>query len=736
MNDKALPYRRGMADQGGYAGQWAPASGSSEIPLLTQYLRIAMRWKWVIIGATLGAFLIGLIATMLMTRQYTAATTIEIAREADRVVKVEEVERSSSSADLEFYQTQYGLLKARSLADRVARELKLADDPRFFESFGIELEGSGLFVDNSNRPLGLAGRDRRMKMASNILLGKIGVTPIRASRLVSISFTSPDPDLSQRVANAWAKNFIDSNLERRFERNSYARKYLEDRLVQLRGKLEESERNLVGYAQAEKIITIPSGGDGNTTIERPIAADDLAIINTELGAATADRVRAESRMRQAGRGGAVSEALANNAIGILRQRRAEVSAEYSKLMVQFEPGYPAAEALASQIAQLDRSIAREESRVRDTLSTEYRQAVARENALRAKVEGLKSGLLDLKRRSVQYNIYQRDADTNRELYDGLLQRYKEIGVAGGVGSNNVSIVDRAAKPDGPSSPNLIFNLLLSILAGLGLGALLALALEQIDEAINDPGEVERKLGIPLLGAVPKTNDVEPVDALQDRKSSIVEAYLSVQTNLEFATAHGAPKSLAVTSTRPAEGKSTSAYALSLSLSRARRKVILVDGDMRSPSVNGLFGIKNEQGLSNFLTGSNNLPDLVLPTAIEGLSVMTAGPQPPNAAELLTGDRLRDLITELLKTFDHVVIDSPPVMGLADAPLIASQVEGTIMAVESGGIRSSLVRTAIGRLKSANAHILGTILTKFESKRAHYGYGYDYGYGYGEKKASA
>ncbi len=734
MNEAVPTPRRNSVEADGSV--WVPANGSNDIPLLTQYLRIAMRWKWVIIGTTVAAFLIGLVSTMLMTRQYTAATTVEIAREADRVVKSEGVERETTSADLEFYQTQYGLLKARSLAERVARELKLADDPKFFEAFGIDVNNAGLFVDNSNRPLGLAGRERRQKSAAGMLLGNIGVAPVRASRLTSISFTSPDPALSAKIANAWAENFIESNLERRFERNSYARKYLEGRLEQLRLKLEESERALVGYAQAQQIISIPTAGsDDNNTIDRPIAADDLSAINTELAAATADRIRAESAMRQSGGGGSVTEALANNAISVLRQRRAEIAAEYAKLMVQFEPGYPAAKALESQIAQLDRSIAREESRVRDTFGTEYRQALARERALQQRVESLKSGLLDLRRRSIQYNIYQRDADTNRQLYDGLLQRYKEIGVAGGVGSNNVSIVDRAEVPGSPSSPRLMLNLLFSLLAGLGLGAVLAFALEQIDEAINDPGEVERKLGVPLLGAVPKTHDQEPVDALQDRKSSIVEAYLSVQTNLEFATVHGAPRSLAVTSTRPAEGKSTSAYALSLSLARARRKVVLVDGDMRSPSVNGLFGVKNEKGLSNYLTGSENVAELIMPTSFEGLAIMPAGPQPPNAAELLTGNRLETLIAELLKTFDHVVIDSPPVMGLADAPLIASQVEGTIVAVETGGIRSSLVKVAMNRLVAANARILGVILTKFESKRAHYGYGYDYGYGYGDKKSA-
>jgi capsular exopolysaccharide synthesis family protein len=252
----------------------------------------------------------------------------------------------------------------------------------------------------------------------------------------------------------------------------------------------------------------------------------------------------------------------------------------------------------------------------------------------------------------------------------------------------------------------------------------------MDEAIADPAEVERRLGLPLLGSVPKLETGTPKEALQDRKSDMVDAYIAIQTNLAFTTEHGVPRSFAVTSTRPAEGKSTTALALATTLARAQRKVILVDGDMRSPSVHQLGGVGHEHGLSNFLSGQDDIEALTFPMSELGFTAMSAGPIPPNAAELLTGNRLPMLIAKLLESYDHVVIDSPPVMGLADAPLIASRVEGVIFAVESHGIRSSLVKTAIGRLVSANARIIGGVLTKFEARIAHYGYGYEYGYGYG------
>lgn len=709
----------------------APAD---RLPILRQYLRIAMRWRYVILGITVGCILLGLVVTLLMTPKYTAGVTIEISRESSKVTDLQAVDRDAGAADQEFYQTQYGLLQSRSLSERVATRLKLVDDPKFFERFKVKTDNPAFELVGGRYPA--AGRSARQRTAGEILLRQVDVSPVRLSRLVNVTFTSPDAAFSARVANAWAENFIETNLERKLQATSYGRNLLQTQLAQLKDRLDGSQRQLVAYASAQRIINLPSqGGDGKATAERSIVADDLAALNASLSQATADRIQAQARYEQLGRNGASTEALRNGAINNLRQKRAELAADYQRLMTQFEPGYPAARAVKSQIDQLDRSIAREEGRVSGSLQADFREAQERESALLSKVEQLKSSFLDLRRRSIQYNIYQQEVDTNRSLYDGLLQRFKEIGVAGGVGVNNISIVDPADVPERPSSPRLLINILLSIIVGVALGTLTALALEQIDEAIVDPAEVERRLGLPLLGAVPKLASGTPKDALLDRKSDLFDAYLAIQTNLGFTTEHGVPRSFAVTSTRPAEGKSSTALALATTLARAQRNVILVDGDMRAPSIHHLGGVDHERGLSNYLAGNDDVDSLIFEMADLGFTAMSAGPIPPNAAELLTGNRLKSLIARLLETYDHVIIDSPPVMGLADAPLIASRVEGVIYAVESHGIRSSMVKMALGRLNSANARVFGGVLTKFESRKAHYGYGYEYGYGYGRDEKS-
>jgi succinoglycan biosynthesis transport protein ExoP len=711
---------------GGGAPMFAASEGR---PLLTEALSIVRRRKWVIIGFVVAALVIGLIITLLMTPQYKAKGTIEIQRENASTASVPGDMRASSMVDQEFYETQYGLLQARSLAERVATNLRLQDDPQFFEKAGIKND----WFQNGRIQPGAPSRDARVKIAGSVLLGGFDVDHERMSRLVTIGFTSPDPVLAKRVVDAWGNSFVQATLERRYEATSYARKFLENRLAQLRLRIDASERQLVNYAAQQGIVNVPGSpatANGPGTAERSLAADDLATVNQALSQARVDRIQAESRLSTPS--GETSEVLASSAL-TLRNTRAQLAADYARMMAQFEPGYPPARALQSQIAQLDRSIAREEGRVQGTIRTTYQSAyqsaTAREQALQNRLNQQKTAVLDLRRRSIQYNIIQRDADTNRQLYDALLQRYKEIGVAGGVGANNISFVDHPEVPGSPSSPKLPLNLLVALALGLLLGGAAAWALEQVDQGITDPSEVESDLQVPLLGTIPQAADGTPLELLADRKSAVSEAYVSIQTRLSFTTDHGVPRTVGITSSKPAEGKSTTAFALALSMARSRRRVLLIDADMRSPSIHHLIDIKNQRGLSNYLSGED-LDGLILPSGYDNLSIMTAGPQPPSAPELLEGDRFNHLFEEVFASFDQIVVDSPPVMGLADAPLIGSKVEGMLYVIESHNTQKSMARVAISRLAAANVSITGAVLTKFDAKRAYYGYGYDYGYGYG------
>lgn len=724
-----MPYGGDFLDKPA-ASPARPAGGREPVALITQILSIARRRKGIIAAAIALSVLIGLIITLLMTPQYTATTMIEIQREQGSFINLEGAEPKSLYPDQEFYRTQYGLLQSQALAERVASDMRLADSAAFFEKMKVAA-AEKWFEDGKLKP-NASTRAQRVRVAGEALLKHFTVNPERDSRLVKIQFTSPDPALSKQVADTWATKFIQLTLERRYEATSYARRFLEERLGQLRSRIDDAESQLVTYAAREGIVNLPSTGGGDksspTLGERSLVVDDLASLNQELSKATADRVSAESRLNAPA--GQVTEALENQAITSLRQKRAETAADYAKMLVQFEPEYPPAKALKSQLDQLDRAIGAEETRVRSTLRQAYDASRTREQALTARVDQLKSGVLDFRRRSIGYNIIQRDVDTSRQLYDALLQRYKEIGVAGGVGVNNISIVDTAELPRKPSSPRMMLNLLFALLIGTALGVGLAFALEQVDQGVADPAEIEELLGVPLLGMIPRQADGHVMEVLRDRKSVLSEAYVSLRTNLALSTSHGVPRTLAITSTRPAEGKTTTSYALAESLSRGAGRVLLIDGDMRSPSIHHLFDIPNTEGLSNYLSGDDNIDHLIHDSNVPGFKLMTAGPQPPNAADLLSGERWPMLLERMLAEFEHIVVDAPPVMGLADAPLFANGVEGTIFVLEAHSTQRSMAQVAINRLIGARGHVLGAVMTKFNASRANYGYGYDYGYGYG------
>lgn len=698
-------------------------------PILLQYWNALLRWRWVVGGIILAAFTIGLVWTLLTPPRYTARAEIEIAREQKQITNVQGLDSASAGQDLEFYATQYALVKARPVAERVARDLRLVSDPLFYEAHGLDPEE--IEEDNpgtSKRELA----QMRERLVVKTLLDNVSISPVRTSRLVDISYTARSAELASKITNAWAQAFLSTNMDRQFASTADARRFLEDRLSSLREKLEQSERNVVTYASQQGIISLEQGRDpdGRAKPARTLAVADLDLLNTELAGATAARINAESRVTS--RSGDTSEAVTSNGLGSLRQKRAEIAADFARQSEIFDAGYPGVRQLARQLQAMDTAIAKETSRISGARREEYNEAVARESRLRDRVEQLKAKLDEQQRANIQYTIYQREADTNRQLYDALLQRYKEIGVAGTIGASNISVVEAAQVPIKPSGPRLLVNLLLSLILGAIIAGGVVFALEHIDEGVREPSQVQSLLRLPLLGHTPAVSE-NILDELKDVKSHYYEAYFSIESNMAFATSHGFPRSMTVTSTQPAEGKSSTALALAVILGRTGKKVLLVDGDMRSPSVHSMVGLENRSGLSNYLTGERDWGHLIQETEHKGVKIIAAGPIPPSAAELLSGKLISQFVEESLQRFDHVVIDSPPVLGLSDAPLLARAVEGCVFVVRAEAATLRAVRGSIARLQMVHAHIFGVVLTRVQQKRGAYGNGYGYGYGrrYGE-----
>lgn len=684
---------------------------------LTQIWRRLWRRKWIAIAVMVAAVAGAMLFTLTQPNLYRATATIEISRESARVLNQEDTETGAMATSNEFYQTQYGLLRSRTLLERVVRELRIADNEAF-------LTGS-----TGNEALATASRGEREEAAVGLLFNSIEIVPTRNSGLVDIAVSSPDPELSAQIANALARNFVQANLERRFSANEYARDFLETELAKARDRLEESERNVVNYAAQRQIIELNRrvSEQGDTIAGQSLAEMDLDILSRRLAEARAERIAAEARLSAARRAGANdAAALADPALQTIRTRRAELQAEYARQLATLGPEYPTMIALREQIGTLDQAISRQSSGVARGLQAAFEAARSTEQQLQARVSGLRGDVTDLGRDRIQYNIYQREADTNRALYDSLLERYKEIGVAGGVGSNNVAIVDPALPPGGPYTPQPLLNLLLALLIGGLAGAGLAILVDQLDDAIRDPSDVEQ-LGTPLIGVIPRVDDDDRVSQLDDPKSELAEAFMAASASLRFATNHGVPRSIVFTSANPNEGKSTASLATGVVLSRLNKKVLLIDADMRNPSLHKLIDYRNGNGLSHVLSGEMAAEDVIQPSRWQNLDVITAGALPPNPGELLGEDNLSRLLSRFGAKYDHILFDAPPVIGLVDAPSIATATESTIFVVGANQTKSRSAVVSLRRLVAVKANVLGVLLTKFHAADSGYGYNYEYKY---------
>lgn len=684
---------------------------------LVQYLSVIRRRIWLVLGIIVAACLVAVYVTSTTIPLYRATTTIEISREGARVLAQDDTQPQSARLGTEFFQTQYGLIASRAVAAGVVRKLRLADNGTILAGY------SGADADRAMQ----ATRQIRTRRAIDIVRTNTRVEPVRNSGLVNIRFSSPDPELSAMISRAIAETYIETNLQRRFDANNYAREFLESELQRVRAALEESEQRVVTYANNTDILEIGRRSDEQGTVQgQSIPEMSLEVLNEALAQATANRIAAEARSRA--RSG--DNALSDPALIQLRGQRAQLQAEYSRNLATLRPEYPSMVALRGQIDSLDRSIAQQTARISEGMSAEYRAALAQEQQLQARVTALSNSVQDLSQRRIQYNIFQRDADTNRALYDSLLERYKEIGVAGGIGSNNVAIVDAAEVPTSPFTPQPLMNLLLALLGGTALGLAAAFLLEQLDGAIKTPVDVENTLGLPILGVIPDAQIADLLGDLRDRKSVISESYLSVHTSLRFSTSHGVPRSLTVTSASESEGKGTTALSTAAMIARMGRKVLIIDADMRNPSLHKTLGVANEAGVADLLTGGDPARMPVISVPDLNLSAIAAGPIPPNPAELLATDRLAELIQWFGQHYDHVVIDAPPVMGLSDAPLIASSVEATVFVITAGSTGTKAAIGALRRLQDVDANVVGAVLSRYSSNEAGYGYNYNYTYDYG------
>ena len=699
-----------------------------------RFILAAIRRRLVWIAAIVAlSVLAGVLYTMFQPPLYTAQTSVQINNQSERVLRQgEDLDDSGNVYDERFLKTQIDILKSRGLATRVAQKLKLFGNPRFTEAMGIK-ESAGL-PEAVERDLTVG-----------LLQSHLAVELPYDSRIVTIAFTGGDPALMAQIANAFAGEFIQSNLQRKYDSSAYARQFVSNQLAETKQKVEASERALNAYARSAGLIRTPeisasgekggsAGGGGSVT------TSSLLQLNSAANDARQARIVAEVRWQTFSAVPLTStkEVLGNGTYQALLTQRAGLETKLQEVRAEHLDDYPGVREIKAQLAEVNRQMQATAANVRNSVRADLTSATAAEQELTAQVDSLKGDTLSEQDRSVQYNLLAREADTNRALYDGLLQRYKELNAAAGVATSNVAIIDQAEPPLGPSSPNHARDIMAALILGLFLAALMVFLSIQLDDAIRVPEDMETKLGLPLLGIVPQSEG-DPQESLLDPKSQISEGYNALRASLLHSTPAGLPSVLLITSAQAGEGKTTTAQAVSLTLARLGKTVLLVDGDLRRPAVHRVFGLPNERGLSTLLTTLDPLESAVQASSEPRLSLIPSGPVPPSPTELIASNRFRALIDQMAEKFDVVVIDSPPILGLADAPTMAAMVDGVVFVVEAGRSRRGGLKAALRRLRAMRPNLIGGVLTKFDTSQAANKYSDYYGshnYEYPNRNAPA
>ncbi len=686
---------------------------------------------WWIIGIVAACLIIGALITMLIVPRYTAAATVLIEQEVDQIIEGSEIAPTVAYQDTErFLQTQVDVIQSRALAERVLEGEGLEADPSFYEAFEAEVPGERDLEGRYTRASGLDAL--RRDVALGLLQANLSVDLPANSRLVYVRFESANPALSARIANAFAENLIESNLGRKFESSSYAREFLAQQLQEARQNLENSERELNQYSRAAGLIRVPGQGENaNQETTLSVTNDSLVQVNLAASQATANRVSAQEQWQNIANVSVLSvpEVLSNPAVQDLIRQRSQAQAALAQERARHLGDHPSVQALEAQVSQLNTQIQEVGSSIKRSVYLDYQAALDRERSLQGRVNQLRADALTEQDQGVEYNVLKRVAETNRSLYDTLLERYNELNATAGATSNNISLVDRADVPREPSSPNLPLNMALALLAGLACAGGFVFVREQMDDHIRAPEDVEAKLGLPLLGLIPVAEEGEHVGREKDAKTSTIgEAYRSLVANLRFTTPSGLPRSMVITSAQASEGKTTSAQAMALNLARMGQKVLLIDADLRRPTLHYKLDEKPKNGLTEVLARQVKLAEAVHLSDEDNLSYLTAVPLPSDPSMVLSSPRLAEVLQEARDSYDVVVIDSPPMLGLSDTPNLAAHADAVVLIIDASRSHRGAVKSAIRRLQLVRANILGAALTKFDPKAAGANYGY-YGYSY-------
>ena len=570
------------------------------------------------------------------------------------------------------------------------------------------------------------------------------------TRIIEVHYRSADAQMAANVVNTLMQTYVENNFKARFESTMQASDWLTKQLVDLQMKVETSQEKLVRYQKEHEIL--------GTDEKQNIITAKLDELNKQLTSAESERMDKEALYRLVESGD--PDAVASSAGGLLdagsgsqsasqlleslRAKQADINIQAAELSTQFGPSYPKLAQLNSQLKEIDSQMQGEMKKIASKIRGQYTTALRRENMLHDALERQKQEANKLNESAITYTLLKRDVDTNRQLYEGLLQKLKEAGVSAGLKSNNFRIVDSARTPTGPIEPNIPRNLMFAIVLGLASGIGMAFLLEGIDNTVRTTEQAQIISGLASLGMIPlgsksardgpnpkrlviatSKEAVELVTQVRPQ-SQMAESYRALRTSLLLSNLGAPPKVIMITSALPQEGKTTTSINSAVVLAQKGVRVLLIDADLRRPSIHKTLGMGPHTGLSNVLTGSATLENAITRSSIlPNLFILTAGTPPPNPAELLASANMRDVLAQLREQYDHIVIDTPPSLSVTDAVVLSPRADAVVLVIRSGQTTKQALRRSRDILTQVNAKVVGVLLNAVDLSSPDYYYYYEY-----------
>jgi len=694
---------------------------------LNDYINVIKRRKRVVLACLfISIFIVG-IASVMMQKIYKATTMVEIAPDNPKVTGFQEVMDLEVQQQDEFYETQYKLLRSRSLAREVINKLDLKSHPEFdvnkkpgrITIIKNAIAGTIQKVLPSRKdeyPIEQQKELNEREKLVNAFLYRVKVTPDRDSRLVEVSFESADPKLSAQAVNTLADQYIEWVLEKKLGVTKSAVKSLTAQLSKVKEKLENTQEELSQFAKKWDIVSLDK--DLNLTYKQ------LADLNDALAKAETERLSQEAIYEEvkAGNYELLPQVMNDPTIRQLKTEYVRLKSQYDHLDARFGANYPDMKELSAQIARVQTEIKSQLNEIDQSIKKGFRAAKRKEDILRQRTDVQKTRAAELNGLATHYQMLESEVGTNKTIYQNLFQRLKETEVTSGIRATNVQVIDYAFPPLSPYKPNILFNVLIAAIMGLMVGVLVAFGFEHADKTIRDEEDVKKRLLIPFMGKIPAANRSElgTLEKVVYTKplSKISEAFRVLKTSVLYSLRDfSPPKALLVTSTQPLEGKTTVSCNLALTMVQSGLRVILVDADLRRPSLHKVFlqNGRNGFGLSSYLSGESesDLANIVYHSEINGLDIIPAGPIKLNPADLIDSKRMKDLLEQLVKEYDHVILDSIPVMELADARLLSRQVDSVLLVASVGIVHREGLQNSVEELVKVGARVIGVVVNRLD-----------------------